>query len=304
MRAFGVHKIRWSIGRKIPVLMVCLAAFSCGAVATFSGMTSFSTTKNLIGQHLSYIATTKREKLEAKLSSVESETKGLASTRAFVQLFDRLSVGFKVAPKEEITAFSAAIAGGANIENAATEGLKYYLKSYQEVDTWLKPLGADHGYSAIMLVNSRGELIYSSAHDALGMLSSTSATATAIDQSKGAANVVMTDFSPPSGARPGQAFFVIGVDDPIHGSQRAGTLLITASTKMIDEIMQDGSGLGPSGETLVTGKDGILRSTSRFSDEAVRSVDSSLLSPGVSFGQYRDHNVLAVTETLNRGGQT
>lgn len=304
MRVFGVHKIRWTIGRKIPVLMVCIAALSCGAVATFSGMTSFSATKDLIGQHLSYIAATKQEKLAAKLSSVESETKGLASTRAFVQLFDRLSVGFKVAPKDEIGVLSAAIAAGGNVERAATEGLKYYLKSYQDVDTWLRPLSAYHGYSAIMLVNSRDELIYSSGRDALGLLQPSSAIAGAINQSKGAANVVMTDFSPPSGAGPGQAFFVIGVDDPINAGQRAGTLLIRVSTDMIDDIMHDGAGFGSSGEAVVAGKDGILRSTSRFSNEALPPMENSLLSPGTSFGRYRNQDVLAATETLNGGGQT
>ena len=65
----------WTIGRKIPVLMVTIAALSCGAVALFAAKSSFSTTQILIGSHLDYIASTKRDILATKLAALQSEVR-------------------------------------------------------------------------------------------------------------------------------------------------------------------------------------------------------------------------------------
>ncbi|MBB4233298.1 hypothetical protein [Rhizobium mongolense] len=86
-------KIVWTISRKIPALMVAVTVLSCGAVACFAALTSFSTTRHLIGTHLEYVANTKRDILVSKLETTKLDIESLASNLSMVQLFDRLSLG-------------------------------------------------------------------------------------------------------------------------------------------------------------------------------------------------------------------
>ena len=70
MRHVFNTRFHWTISRKIPALMVGIAVLSCSVVATFAGVTSFSAARDLIGKHLEYIATTKREAVASKLSNM------------------------------------------------------------------------------------------------------------------------------------------------------------------------------------------------------------------------------------------
>ncbi|WFU05479.1 HAMP domain-containing methyl-accepting chemotaxis protein (plasmid) [Rhizobium sp. CB3171] len=305
MWAVLAAKFNWTISRKIPVLMVGVTVLACGTVAGYAGLTSFSTARSLIGTHLEYVAGTKRNILATKLDMSKLDIEGLAVNPALVKSFDNMITGYKILPQEQAVALSKLKASGEDLKGGATPKAQFYLDAYKQIDVWLKSLGSEHGYSNILLINAKGELIYSTGTDPLGAVAPDSPIAQAVRLSQGQRRAVMTDFSPPSKEGPGLAFFAIGVANAMIPDERGGTLVVAVSTNVIDAIMHDSAGFSAQGEALFAGSDGLARSTSRFSgsSNASLAIDKSLLAPKASFSVYRDQEVLAASEPLSWGGQ-
>ncbi|WP_349963206.1 methyl-accepting chemotaxis protein [Rhizobium sp. ZPR3] len=284
--------------------MLFVGVLSCGAVAAFAGFTSFATTEDLIGKHLEYVATTKRETILAKLNATLLETEALANTPGLVQLFDKLNVGFKNTPEDQRKHLSALKVEGGDLAKGTTDEAKFFVDNYLKADPWLKSLVAEHGYAGILLVNATGELVYSSGGDPLGVIDPSGALGAAIAQSADLKDAVMTDFSAATPGQPGVAYFAVGVADAFKPTARGGTLLIAISTELLDAISHQDSGFGPNGEAIVVGSDGKMRSTSRFADNklAATTIDQEAFAQGTSLRVYRGHEVLAAPEPLAWGG--
>ncbi|WFU11784.1 HAMP domain-containing methyl-accepting chemotaxis protein (plasmid) [Rhizobium sp. CB3090] len=298
-------KLNWRISRKVPALMVGVAILACGTVAGYASLTSLSTTKYLIGTHLEYIASTKRDILATKLNTSKLDIEALAVNPALVKAFDNMVTGYKILPPDQMTALSDLKAASKDLEAGNTAKAQFYLGTYKNVDPWLKALGTEHGYANIIFVNAKGELIYSTGQDRLGAVQPDSPFAKAIELSEKQTGAVMTDFTPPSSTGPGVAYFAVAVANALIPDERGGTLLVAMSSAAVDAIMHDSSGFSVEGEALVAGTDGLARSTSRFSDSkgTSLSIDESLLRPGISFNSYNNRDVMAASEPLSWGGQ-
>lgn len=302
MRHVLYTKFHWTISRKIPALMVGIAVLSCSVVATFAGVTSFSAARDLIGKHLEYIATTKREAVASKLSNMNLEIEALAANPGLVQLFDDTNNGLRMLPAEIVSGLSKRKEADQSISDGAPDKAKYFLTNYAKLDQWLRQFSNEHGYDGIFLVNNNGDLIYSLGPEPLGPLSADAAIRRLIGSSQGA---TATSFTAPTASKAGQAFFTVGVAGAFSPNERSGTLIVAVSTSVLDAIMHDAAGFSARGQAVVVGADGALRSTSRFAEsrDAITKIDAHLLPEGVSSGTFDGVQVLSASESLKWAGQ-
>ncbi|WP_434733023.1 methyl-accepting chemotaxis protein [Rhizobium sp. YTUHZ044] len=298
-------RFQWTISKKIPALTVGIAVLSCSAVATFAGVTSFSATRDLIGKHLEYIASTKRDAVASKLSNMSLEIEALAANPGLVQLFDDTNNGLKMIPAEMVSALSSKKETGSDLSDAAPDKAKYFLSNYTKLDHWLRQFSKEHQYASISLVNKNGDLVYSTGLEPLGRLKADSSTSRLATSSEAAKGLTATDFTAPSQVESGQAFFAVGIADPYNPSDRSGTLVVAVSTGILDAIMHDPAGFSAHGQAMVVGADRALRSTSRFntSREATGLIDAHLLMEGMSSGAFEGSRVLSASESLKWAGK-
>jgi len=66
--------------------------------------------------------------------------------------------------------------------------------------------------------------------------------------------------------KPSQSIASFVVTPILNENNVIGVIALQLSTKQIDEIMQENTGMGKTGETLLVGKDYLMRSNSRFSE--------------------------------------
>ena len=297
----------WTIGRKIPVLMVTIAALSCGAVALFAAKSSFSTTQILIASHLDYIASTKRDILATKLAALQSEVATLAVNPGFTQLFDGLYLGFAGLSPEAAKTLSEHRMRSGNFENTVASGADYYIENYRQAEPWLQNLATKTEFTTIALVDKKGQLIYSTARHSLGALGGDGLRG-ALDLSLSREEPVMTGFSAPTTGEDSAAYIAVPIPAPAGRSsnQRAGTLIVGIGTKTLDLILHDTSGFGPQGEAIAAAGDGILRSTSRFGGLDAVSIDlgkGRVEAGALQTAVYRGLDMMAASETLAVGDQ-
>ena len=122
----------------------------------------------------------------------------------------------------------------------------------------------------LFLVNLDGDIIYTVVHEpdfATNLLHGPyrdQNIARAFQQAKDKNTIVDFDHYAPSQDQP--ASFVAS---PLYvGSELQGVLITQLPLDQIDEITQERSGLGESGEVYIVGQDYLMRSDSRFSDES------------------------------------
>ncbi len=301
---YHAPNFRWSIGRKIPLLMVAIAALSCGAVALYASRTAFSTTEALIGTHLRYVAETRRDILATRLDALKAETATLANNPGFAQIFDGLYLGLASMPKDEALALSKVLVDGSNLNGVMTSNAGYYLDNFKQIDPWLRALAAKDDFTSITLVDKKGSLLYSTEKYPLGPLGPDHVLQVPLNISQDRKDAVITDFSAPKEGSDGTAYIAVAVPTPPGtrpAGQRAGTLIIGVSTKAIDTIMRNSSGFGPHGEAIATGADGGLRSRSRFEDARSASVTlgrTEGAADGLKTLQFRGNEMLAAVAPL------
>ncbi|PWE53717.1 methyl-accepting chemotaxis protein [Metarhizobium album] len=295
-------RFHWTIGRKIPVLMVAIAAISCGAVALFASKSSFSTTQTLIAKHLNYIATTRRDILSSKLQALQSEVASLANNPGFGQVFDGLYLGYAGLSAESAKTLSDIRMRSGSLREAAVSGADYYLENYRQAEPWLQNLAGQAGFKTIALIDKKGQLIYSTASHPLGALDVEDVLKSALEKSISQQGPLITGFAPPDIAGGGGAYIAVPIPAPAGRSsnQRAGTLIVGLGTAALDGVLHDTNGFGPHGEAIVVAGDGVLRSTSRFGGADARSIKFGTQSGEAN---YRGLTMMAASENLIVGDQ-
>ena len=211
---FPKFKVTWTIGRKLPVLMVAIAALSCGTVAFYAASTSFSTTQDLTGKHLEYVAGTKREILETKLAASQSEIASLANSPGFLQLFDNLSLGFGGLSKDDANALARGPRTSKELVKLQVGNAQYYVESFREADPWLQSLVEKNGFTCIGLVDEKGRLIYSTTSHVLGSIDEKDALREPLKLAQNQTKLVSTAFSAPTADEAGMAYFAVAVFSP------------------------------------------------------------------------------------------
>jgi len=143
-----------------------------------------------------------------------------------------------------------------------------YNRVISQYQDYLETYTEEYGYYDLFLINLEGEIIYSVAKEAdfatnlANGLYSDSNLAEAFEKGKNRTSLVDYRQYEPSNAP------AIFVSSPIENNgELIGVLALQISDAAINEIMNERSGLGDSGETYLVGEDKLMRSNSRFSEQ-------------------------------------
>lgn len=172
------------------------------------------------------------------------------------------------------------------------------------------------GYYDVFLIDPEGLVVYSVTKEVdfatnllTGPYKDTGLAEAALQalESRDPDQAFLTDYMayPPSYDEPA-AFIAAPV---MRDRKTVGALVFQMPISRIDEVMSSAAGLGETGETYLVGKDGLMRSNSRFEDtssilrvrvdsEAVRSVFEGKTGQGL-IEDYRGESVLSAWEPLN-----
>jgi methyl-accepting chemotaxis protein len=146
---------------------------------------------------------------------------------------------------------------------------------YQAVQAFYDPVlrqyKETYGYYDLFLISLDGEIVYTVEHEpdfATNLLKGRYASSGLATAFRGArsGDVRLTDFEPykPSAGAP--ASFIAA---PIEiDGERVGVVALQMPAERLNAIMTSRSGLGETGETYLVGKDGLMRSDSRFAEES------------------------------------
>jgi len=189
-----------------------------------------------------------------------------------------------------------------------------YNQVISKYDTYLERYTEEYGYYDMFIINLQGDIIYSVAKEddfntnLVNGSYSDSNLAEAFQLGKNETSVVDYAYYEPSDAP------AIFVSSPIkHSDGRVmGVLALQISDKAINEIMNERAGLGESGETYLVGSDKLMRSNSRFSNEATildRKIDTVATQEALNgngdhqiIEDYRGVEVLSSYHKLNIEG--
>jgi methyl-accepting chemotaxis protein len=171
----------------------------------------------------------------------------------------------------------------------------------------------EYGYYDLFLINNDGEIVYTQAReDDLGtnlINGQYSDSNLAEVYTKGKESRALVDYAyyEPSDA---PAIFV--ASPIVQNEQTIGVLALQISDEAINAIMNERTGLGESGETYLVGEDNLMRSNSRFSEQATildRSINTDAVSEALAgttdskiIEDYRGIEVLSAYSPIETEG--
>jgi len=188
-----------------------------------------------------------------------------------------------------------------------------YNEVEKEYDGFFEKYVEDYGYYDLFLINPEGDIIYTVAEEAdlgtnlINGKFSGSNLSKAFEDGKNSPTIVDYKVYGPSNAP------AIFVSAPIkENGELLGVLAFQVSDQAINEIMNERAGLGETGETYLVGSDKLMRSNSRFSDEATilkREVNTEATSSALQgkeehkiIEDYRGVEVLSSYSPLSIAG--
>lgn len=184
-----------------------------------------------------------------------------------------------------------------------------YKKVHDNFHGFLKFYNDKYGYYDLFLIDESGRVIYTVSKEAdfgTDLSNESHGLARAFKAAKSTKRVFLTDteaYSPSNGA---PAMFVAA---PIFlNGQFHGVAALQIPQKAIDNIMQEASGMGETGETYLLGSDYIFRSNSRLTnDETLLKVKADTKGPQEAFstkseyeGIYGDYTTAAEAKQAGR----
>ncbi|MFP4090277.1 MAG: GAF domain-containing protein [Cyclobacteriaceae bacterium] len=146
-----------------------------------------------------------------------------------------------------------------------------YLSVNEQYHPYLAKIKETYGLYDVFLVNLKGDIIYTVVHEpdfATNLVDGPYRDQNIAEAyKKGLAQNTLIDFDHYAPSQGQAASFVAS---PIRDAQQQtlGVLITQLPLDKIDAITQERSGLGETGETYIVGKDFLMRSDSRFSEES------------------------------------
>ncbi|MEN9787640.1 MAG: hypothetical protein RLZZ299_2904, partial [Pseudomonadota bacterium] len=236
-------------------------------------------------EHLSAVRTSRKAQVETWFNQRMTDTKLLAET----------------ADVSAATAqFARAYAGVESPDAARVTADPDYRQVQDAFDSVLKRMAETTGYDDLHLVDVDGNVIYTTAHEPdfatnlrTGLWKDTGFAEAYRKALSG--GVHLTDFAPYPPANDAPSSF-LGAPVVVNG-RTIGVLVLQTPVGSLDAVLQDGTGLGESGEAYLVGKDGRMRSNSRLDREPtllVAKADTEAVRNGFdgndAFTSYMDRH--------------
>ncbi|WP_193182976.1 methyl-accepting chemotaxis protein [Nisaea sediminum] len=285
-----------NLSTKIPALVGIATALSILVVASFSYFQSARQMEERAVAQLEAMSVARVAALRTLLDSIRADLKIVAANTGTDKALNGFKFGFRLFarkgnPTETLQKLyiedNPNPPGSKQLLDKAEDD-SGYTKYHLENHPWFRKLAEDRGYADVMLIDNEGNIIYSVLKDqdfATNLIEGPwkdtvlAQTVARIAENPEAGRVTMTDFHPyePRGGAP-TAF----IATPIFvRDEFAGSLVFHIPDALIDRLMRDTTGMGETGETILVGADGLLRSSSRVSGaEAILNAKAETESAG------------------------
>ncbi|MFP9135657.1 methyl-accepting chemotaxis protein [Devosia sp. XGJD_8] len=323
-----MFKFSMPIARKLPLALLgsaLLVSLGVGSASYFIGSQALRTAAET---NLMTLASERASQVSTYLKSVEDDLVATSRSEATVQAlrdFGGAWLQFKVDPTAEVRKLY--VDDNANKDNLAALDTLGTTGAYDVTHTRFHPgyrtqIGA-RGYRDLYLFDLKGFMVYSvnKAEDfgtsfAEGGPLATSSLGQVFQQAVAIENpddIVFADFAAyaPAAGLPA-SFFA----KPVFNGQgrKVGVLAIQLPSERLDAVIGDRTGLGETGEVLVAGPDGLLRSDSSFTeanDALVTGFTGPMLDAALAgtpaqgeTSAYRATNMLVAAAPITTRGQS
>jgi methyl-accepting chemotaxis protein len=269
-----------TIEKKLPALIVGAVVISISAVGFIGYQISKSELNSAAEEKLVALGAARSESLGSYLGGIEEDLKVLAANEAVVSATLAFSETYQSIDSPVSYLQTAYINNNPN-PAGQKEKLDYasdgsaYSDVHAAYHPWFRKVLQSRDYYDIFVVDMDGNVVYSVYKEldfATSLVSgewskSDLAFAALAATSNGRAdNVSFTDFAAyaPSAGVPASFISTPIVKD----GEAIGALIFQMPISRINAVMQVADGMGESGETYLVGKDYLMRSDSRFSEES------------------------------------
>ena len=282
-----------------------MTLMACTLVAVVAAGTSFHTTSSLLSGHLQYVANSKRDAIVAMLDTAKREIEALQTNPALQEAADTLDMGFAALPLDLRVEVDRAKRAGENLDALARGPGEFYVNALIQTESWLSRFAREHSYENIFIINTKGDVIYSTGRSPLGSPENYERLAVALATVGASGGASTTEISAPTAEGPGGFFFAAPIASAAFSGEAAGVLIVEISTRLFAGLLNDPTGFGESGEALLTASDGTQLSNSRFGALTERTpLDADLLTGTVAFGHHRGTDVVGTAAPIEWSGKS
>jgi methyl-accepting chemotaxis protein len=287
------------IAQKLPAYIIG-AALATGIV--IGGIAQFQADQFLTAEvesKLTGIMESRKAALESYLGTIQQDLRAMSVNTMTQQSLESFAKTFDEVSKTPLTTLQALYI----TNNSNANGEKHLLdrasdtSAYSDLHGMVHPkfriLLEERGYYDIFLVNTKGDVIYSVFKEldyATNLVtgewrdSDLGVVFRDVMAKGGGGSLSFTDFRPYAPSADAPASFM-AAQVKSDGGDTIGALIFQMPIGEINKIMQQRAGLGESGESYIVGKDFLMRSDSRFSEESTilkTKVDSGTTRAGLS----------------------
>jgi methyl-accepting chemotaxis protein len=273
--------MRLRLTTKIPLAIIGFSMLVGVGVGLASYWTSAAQVSALASEKLSTIASDRRAQLVSYLSTIEQDLKITAANPETRQAVKSFSSAFEQLGQPATELLQARYIHenpyplGEKLKlDAAPSGTRYDA-THKQMHPWFRQLLQERGYYDVFLFDPKGNLVYTvfkeldfatNFKSGAGPWAETGLGAVFRDAVSGPpGSVHFRDFARYGPSHNAAASFI---STPIFDGERLiGVLAFQMPIDRINLVMNGGSGLGATGETILLGEDGLMRNNSRFTPE-------------------------------------
>ncbi|MCP8882689.1 methyl-accepting chemotaxis protein [Devosia sp. XJ19-1] len=271
------------IAQKLPLALVGSALVVSAGVGIASYLIGLNTVAEQRDQSMQASLNTATTMVSDYYSSAEVDLRlfvqrsdTVTAMKNLTRAFDELRMGLKERAATQLQ--TAYVTNNPDPENrAAVDSVGAMGASYDPVHKRYHPgfrtLQMERGYSDVLMISAAGDVVYSVAKNTdfiTNVMTDTTAAASGLGIAFAAAKdladgeAAFVDFSVYAPSGTAQSFMAMPVYDK---DQNAGVLVLAISPEAMSTRVAGLSGLGRSGEVVVVGQDGLLRSESPRTEE-------------------------------------
>ena len=312
-----------TIARKLPLVITMAALVSASAVGATSYMKAASNMRAEAEMKLTALMQVRRTALATYLDTIRQDLRLLASNETVLRAAADLSSAWhEFGPEAESRLQQSYITdnphptGQKEKLDQAEDGSLYGVY-HGHYHPWFRQVLRERGYYDIFLFDVEGNLVYTVFKE----LDFATNLMTGRWQDTDLGNALRAALANPSAEH--QAFFDFAPYAPSHDAPASfiaaplidgegkliGVLAFQMPIDNLNGVMQDGAGLGESGQSFIVGSDLLMRSDSRFSQESTilaQTVDNDAVVKALSGADgvvelvdYRGHPALTAFGPLD-----
>ncbi len=282
------------ISRKLPLAAALLTVVSIAGSSAGGLFISSNALNNLYQEKLSAIADGRRNQVETYLDGIRKDVEEISVTKDVAAALNLFGIGLTMVKEGKEQEFVSVVTDTTmsydeQYEAGRDSGANVYLNHHKKFSPVFEKISQENAFEDIFLVNADGTVVYSllKNEDFKINLSDPAwrdtplATifndAVAMGDSEG---VAFTDYRP---YEPGQRPLTAFIGKPvIVADEIKGAFIVALPTGRIDAIMNNRTGLGETGETVLLRADGYLLTDSPMTED--NDVSTARLDPALFAG--------------------